>query len=156
MQDIIDKILRDTTVRWETCHGIEHWERVARYGRFLARREGLEERILLLFAYFHDCQRLSDGRDPEHGPRAADYLMTYAPETLGLSVVDRNRLFMACRHHTYECETDDVTIQACWDSDRLDIGRIGYRPDPARLFTKTAKAIARGQLRVVGIEEVVE
>lgn len=151
MQKIIDRILKDTTVRWETCHGLAHWNRVARYGGFIARREGLEERILTLFAYFHDCQRLSDGRDPDHGPRAADYLLTYSPEELGLSAADHDRLVLACRHHTFEIETEDMTVKACWDSDRLDIGRIGYQPDPARLFTETAKAIARGTLRVTVI-----
>jgi uncharacterized protein len=31
------------------------------------------------------------------------------------------------------------TIQACWDADRLDLGRVGTTPDPARLWTAAAR-----------------
>ena len=33
----------------------------------------------------------------------------------------------------------DVTIQACWDADRLDLGRVGERPNPTYLGTKAAR-----------------
>ena len=148
MQDIISKILQDTTVRWRTVHGKDHWDRVADYGRFIARHERLNERLLVLFAYFHDCKRHSEGSDPEHGPRAADYVQTFTAEDLGLSEEDRQRLIVACRHHTYECDANDVSIRACWDCDRLDIGRGYPRTDPNKLFTRTAKAIVAGELHV--------
>src|SRR5687768_6802105 len=32
--------------------------------------------VVFLFALFHDCQRLDDGFDRDHGRRAADYLLT--------------------------------------------------------------------------------
>ena len=28
----------------------------------------------------------------------------------------------------------------CWDADRLDLGRVGIRPDPRRLFTAAARS----------------
>jgi uncharacterized protein len=31
------------------------------------------------------------------------------------------------------------TIQASWDADRLDLGRVGTTPDPARLCTAAAR-----------------
>ena len=34
----------------------------------------------------------------------------------------------------------DITIQTCWDSDRLDLGRVGVMPHPSRLCTVPAKA----------------
>jgi hypothetical protein len=36
----------------------------------------------------------------------------------------------------------DVTVQTCWDADRLDLGRVGIVPDPARLCTAAAKESA--------------
>jgi uncharacterized protein len=33
----------------------------------------------------------------------------------------------------------DITIQTCWDADRLDLGRVGIVPDPARLCTVAAR-----------------
>jgi len=146
MEKIIRRIIADASVYTNGIHGISHWHRVARYGRVIAAREHLDEQFLSLFAYFHDCQRLSDGRDPKHGPRAADYLLTYTPEAIGLCEEDQKRLALACRHHTYEIETDDATIRACWDCDRLDLVRIGVMVDPGRLFTETAKDIAQRKL----------
>ena len=34
---------------------------------------------------------------------------------------------------------DDVTIQTCWDADRLDLWRIGIEPRPEYLYTEMAK-----------------
>ena len=33
----------------------------------------------------------------------------------------------------------NITIQTCWDSDRLDLGRIGIMPHASRLSTEVAK-----------------
>ena len=33
----------------------------------------------------------------------------------------------------------DITVQTCWDADRLDLGRVGIRPDPRRLCTAAAR-----------------
>jgi uncharacterized protein len=30
-------------------------------------------------------------------------------------------------------------VQTCWDADRLDLGRVGKRPDPRRLCTPAAR-----------------
>lgn len=142
MKKIIHRIKAETTVPAHSIHGFSHWERVADFGRSIAEHEDVNKRIITLFAYFHDCQRLSDGEDPEHGPRAAKFIKTFSIKELGLDQPDMERLIIACRHHTYECETDDLTIKACWDSDRLDLERIGIIPDPKYLFTETAKKIA--------------
>jgi uncharacterized protein len=33
----------------------------------------------------------------------------------------------------------DVTVLTCWDADRLDLGRVGIRPDPTYLCTAAAR-----------------
>ena len=142
LDQIIQKIHTDTTACRESIHGDGHWKRVANFGRLIAEKEGLNERVLILFGYFHDSQRLNDGRDPEHGPRAAQYVADFPRELLGLTDGEINQLIMACHYHTHECATDDPLIRACWDADRLDLSRIGILPDPDRLFTQTAKNIA--------------
>jgi hypothetical protein len=35
--------------------------------------------------------------------------------------------------------TSDPTIGACWDADRLDLWRLGRRPDPMLLSTPAAR-----------------
>jgi uncharacterized protein len=139
---ILQKIEKDTTSDRKSIHGDGHWERVAGFGRLLAEKERLNERVLVLFGYFHDCQRLNDGHDPEHGPRAAQYIAGFPRKLLGLTAPEADQLMMACRYHTHECESDDPVIRACWDADRLDLTRIGILPDPNRLFTQTAKELA--------------
>ena len=43
------------------------------------------------------------------------------------------------RGHTHERTHPDVTIQTCWDADRLDLGRVGIYPSPEYLSTEIAK-----------------
>jgi uncharacterized protein len=33
----------------------------------------------------------------------------------------------------------EPALRACWDADRLDLGRVGIRPDPAYLCTNPAR-----------------
>lgn len=143
MEHLIARILAEAPLRTHRHHGRPHWDRVAEFGRRIAAAEGLDTRLITLFAYFHDSKRENEGIDPEHGPRAADYVLTFSARDLRISTGDLERLAFACRHHTHERPTDDVTILACWDADRLDLGRVGIIPDPDRLHTNTAKMIAR-------------
>ena len=48
-------------------------------------------------------------------------------------------LFEACRLHTDGLVEGDPTLQACWDADRLDLGRVGILPRPHRLCTDAAR-----------------
>ncbi len=52
---------------------------------------------------------------------------------------ERLLLVTACRDHSDGFTRADVTVQTCWDADRLDLGRVGMRPDPGRLCTEAAR-----------------
>jgi uncharacterized protein len=41
--------------------------------------------------------------------------------------------------HTHEQTHPDVTVQTCWDADRLALGRVGITPHPSRLGTEAAR-----------------
>ncbi len=120
-------------------HGDAHWRRVGEAGLFLADREGVSTHVVLLFAILHDCRRENDGRDPEHGPRAAALAEQIGHEPLGLSVNDLSVLAHAMRHHDRGQVTDDPLVGACWDADRLDLPRVGIAPDPRLLSTRTGQ-----------------
>jgi uncharacterized protein len=47
----------------------------------------------------------------------------------------------ACRLHTDGHTEGDPTLQACWDADRLDLGRVGITPKPHRLCTDAARGL---------------
>ncbi|MEI7686218.1 MAG: hypothetical protein WCL32_14435, partial [Planctomycetota bacterium] len=50
-------------------------------------------------------------------------------------------LFEACRLHTDGLTTEEPTLQACWDADRLDLGRVGITPKPNRLCSEEARKL---------------
>lgn len=48
-------------------------------------------------------------------------------------------LVEACTGHSDGGVEADVTVQTCWDADRLDLGRVGIKPDAKYLCTAAAK-----------------
>lgn len=130
-------------------HGVDHWRAVGATAGELAQaadRLPVDERpdreLLLLFALLHDAKREDDGRDIDHGPRAA--LLLEELRDAGLVALDEGRaaiLAEALRDHTRGTLSDEPTIATCWDADRLLIGRVGIVPDPR--FCSTAEGRRR-------------
>ena len=56
-----------------------------------------------------------------------------------LSDQELELLTHACRHHSDSFMEGDVTVLTCWDADRLDLERVGIRPDPKYLCTPAAR-----------------
>jgi uncharacterized protein len=123
-------------------HGPDHWRRVERNGCILAARTGANITVVRLFALFHDSRRENDGWDPGHGQRGADFATSLRGQLFDLTDGDFNLLRTACIGHTDEHRHEDPTIGTCWDSDRLDLGRVGMIPDPAYMSTAFAAEIA--------------
>ena len=48
-------------------------------------------------------------------------------------------LVYACYWHSHGKTRASATVMTCWDSDRLDLGRVGIRPAPKYLCTDAAK-----------------
>ena len=125
---------------WRGIHGAPHWARVRRNGLLLAERTGASRRVVSLFAFLHDSCRQDDGRDAQHGERAAVSVSALRERGLvELSDEEVELLSFACRYHSDGLVEADVTVQTCWDADRLDLGRVGKRPDPRRLCTPAAR-----------------
>lgn len=122
-------------------HGIKHWERVHENGVYLAKHSGANLLVVRLFAYLHDCCRETDGSDREHGLRAAQFAKKLKDEgELKLEQADFDLLYYACEYHERGRVSDNPTIGTCWDSDRLDLGRVAIRPNPQLLSTARAKS----------------
>ena len=92
-----------------------------------------------MFAFLHDVKREDNGRDLEHGKRAAEFIKASRSRLMPLSDADFDLLTYACMYHSDGLIEADITVQTCWDSDRLDLGRIGIKPDPRYLCTEPAK-----------------
>jgi len=123
-------------------HGPDHWRRVERNARILVRSTGGDETVARLFALFHDSRREDDGWDRDHGARGAALAAEWRGKLIVLGDDQFTLLHYACTWHTAGEHHSDPTIGACWDADRLDLGRIGVRPDPRRMSTALAREIA--------------
>lgn len=140
IERLVAGVLDVATMPDSVIHGVTHWQSVGRMGaELLERGVGAAPAPLLLFALLHDCQRLDDGRDPLHGPRAAR-LVTPMRER-GLFVLSDSEALVletAIRVHNGGAPTGHATIGACQDADRLTLGRIMVEPDPRLLSHEVA------------------
>lgn len=127
-------------------HVITHWDRVYDFGQLLLTPD-VNPLVVGLFAYLHDSCRIDDGEDLQHGPRAVKFIDTLRTTLLkDICDDDIHLLKEACRLHTVVDKTGSPTIDACFDADRLDLGRVGIIPDPARMATKKGKEMARNTI----------
>jgi uncharacterized protein len=120
-------------------HGKDHWLRVLDNAREIAAATGANLRVVELFAVLHDSQRKNEDYDPAHGHRAAVYAIQLRGKWFHADDDEMDLLVEACRYHSDGLTSAHSTVQACWDADRLDLGRVCIRPDPKHLCTQYAK-----------------
>lgn len=128
-------------------HGLAHWRQVEFNGLLLAKKTGADITVVRLFALFHDSKRESDGYDETHGGRGAEFAKKCREEKL-FEITDEQfeKLYHACTHHTTERHNGDSTIDTCYDADRLDLGRVGFKLNPNKMATEYGAKIARQSL----------
>lgn len=135
------RVIEDPGLRSSHIHGPEHWKRVERNGIYIGKQIGADLEVIKLFALFHDSKRQNDGIDPGHGRRGADFAKKLRNIHFEISDKQFNIFYNACKLHTRQIHTKDNTMGACWDADRLDLGRIGMKPSSKFMNTETAKNI---------------
>jgi len=123
-------------------HSINHWNDVYLNGIILSKQDGVDPMVVTAFAYMHDCKRINDMIDPDHGKRASAFIDTLDPSDLGLNANQVILLKTACDGHTDGNISDDPTIGACWDADRLDLVRCRMIPIPDLMSTEVGKILA--------------
>ena len=125
---------------WRGIHGAPHWARVRYNGMQLAARNGANATLVELFAFLHDARREHDGGDRDHGERAAALVRELNGRFYSLARQELRLLELACRDHSLGLiDHPSITVQTCWDADRLDLGRVGIRPVADRLCTDEAR-----------------
>jgi uncharacterized protein len=124
-------------------HGDLHWQAVAHAGlQLLPEVPGCDGEVLFLFALFHDSQRWNEDDDPGHGGRGAALARELHDHGSGGFELGEERLRLlcaACEGHTDGGSSEDPTIGACWDADRLNLWRVGTPPAPRFLSTHAAR-----------------
>jgi len=138
-QPFLDFLAQKYPLSHNGFHGIDHWLRVLINGRHLAKQTGADLKVVEYFALIHDVMRHDEDRDINHGNRSADLVLALDGDWLHLSSDQLGQLEEACRYHSMGRLTRDVTIQSCRDADRLDLGRVGIRPNSTYLGTRIAR-----------------
>jgi uncharacterized protein len=137
--DLMAVIEQDFALQMDGIHGQAHWLRVYQNGLRLAKKTGADLEVVELFAYLHDSKRQNNGWDREHGQRAAEFVKSLKGTLIFLPDERFERLVYAIAYHSDGLTEADISVQTCWDADRLDLGRINIRPSPQRLCTAAAQ-----------------
>ncbi len=141
---LVEAVVARSTGGDSRIHGVRHWMRVASNGLALLEETPEADGLLVfLFALFHDAMRHNDHRDPKHGERAAAFARELNDGLYRVSSEQMDLLEHALVEHDNGLTSDDPTAGTCWDADRLNLWRIGVRPDPGLLSTQAAKRPAR-------------
>src|SRR5262249_25634018 len=135
MQALVHAILGGYCLPVDGIHGVYHWARVLENGLQLATVTKAKTEIVTLFALFHDSRRVNEDDDPGHGRRGAELAAVMRGTLFQLSDENFELLATACAYHTDGLIDGDITVQTCWDADRLDLARVGITPEPAYLCT---------------------
>lgn len=137
--ELLRAIRREYQLPWRGIHGVVHWARVLENGARLAASTGANIQVVRFFAVFHDSRRTNEDEDPDHGRCGAAFAAQLRGKLFDMSDEDFELLRVACSFHTSGKTHHDVTVQTCWDADRLDLGRVGITPHPEYLCTRAAK-----------------
>jgi uncharacterized protein len=138
---LIALIKSEFKLDWDGIHGANHWARVLHHGKTIGELRQADLLVVELFGFLHDSCRLNDGRDPQHGQRAADFAHGIQGDFYQLTPKQLDTLCFAMQHHSGGEVSTNATIQTCWDSDRLDLGRVGIIPSPKFISAEGAQFI---------------
>lgn len=127
-------------------HGMPHWQRVLRNGVLIyeADKSNVDLHVVTAFALLHDSCRINEDDDPMHGVDGARFMRRLAAQGL-LAHLDEEQLTLlssAIIDHPRGFVILEPRIQACWDADRLDLGRVGI--EPARRYLGSVYGLTPG------------
>jgi uncharacterized protein len=143
-EKLVCAVLDRSTGRDSPVHGESHWKRVAAAGlALLSETPDADPALVFLFALLHDSMRFNDNHDPLHGPRGAALAAELRGKVFDLDDAGMDLLELACKEHTSGGVTSDPTVGVCWDADRLNLWRVGIRPNPLWLSTTAARSEER-------------
>lgn len=136
---LVNDLLAHADNRESYHHGEKHWRGVAQAGWYLAAADPrVDLDALFLFAVLHDSRRENEFDDPDHGSRAASRLWNPAdPASDVWPGPTKSELATALHIHNgaHPSEVANATVAACLDADRLNLWRVGKRPNPDLLCT---------------------
>ena len=125
-------------------HGITHWQHVEAFGLMMAEQcPAADKEVIRWFAYLHDSMRGSDSTEISHGAAAAKFIRKIRNTFLKDLTDEQIRILkLACKSHNVRRRTGDLTADICLDADRLDLPRVGIKPEPRKMASKIGSEFA--------------
>lgn len=126
----------------DSIHGYNHWKNVEKFGNYIADKNGADKKVISNFAFLHDIGRTAEYKEPGHGQKSAEIIKKFfSAGSLELNNQQYEKLLEAvAEHENSAAKSDDMTIQTCWDADRLDLPRVYIFPDKNLLYTAVGKS----------------
>lgn len=126
----------------DSIHGYNHWKNVERIGHYIADRNGADKKVISNFAFLHDIGRTVEYAELGHGEKSAEIIKeVFKKEYLELNDKQYAKLLEAVsQHDKSDAKSDDITVETCWDADRLDLPRVYKFPDKKMLYTEVGKS----------------
>ena len=144
-----DQSVSEYVLTWE--HGFLHSKYVEAFGLLMV-EEYAKENIIVdkdvvqWFAYLHDIMNNGINND-NHGEKAANYIDEVRNIYLqDLSESQIEKLKKACALHSTTIATGDITIDVCFDADRLDSPKFDRVTDPEKMATRIGKDLAHARI----------
>jgi uncharacterized protein len=139
LERLIDAVHERSPLHRSYIHGDQHWRAVAEVGlRLIPDTRKADPMVVFLFCLFHDSMRENEDSDPEHGKRGAELAQELHGRLFRLPDKRLELLTKACIEHTEVRFSDDATLGVCFDSDRLNLWRVGKVPEAKFLSTDGA------------------
>jgi uncharacterized protein len=136
---LVDAVQGRSPLHRSYIHGDQHWRAVAEVGaRLLPQARRADRNVVFLFSLFHDSMRENEHADPGHGTRGGELARELHGRLFRLPDDRLELLVKACAEHTDTRFSDDATLGVCFDSDRLNLWRVGKEPDAKFLSTDAA------------------
>ena len=136
-KELVNQLQRESKLFHSPIHGFKHWRTVEKNGLYLSQFNDGDPAVISHFAYFHDCMRVNEQRDDGHGIRGGKYALNNR-DLLDLDDDQLNILYKACAGHTGGRNPSNDTIACCWEADRLDLRRVGIKPDLQWFYSDAA------------------
>lgn len=143
---LLNEIKEQFQIDFYGDHGIYHWYFVYQNTKVLSEHYKIDSKVFKLFSILHDSKRVNEYYDEMHGKEAATYVKElFENKRINLEINDLNRLIFACDNHTKLDKSsdfaNDLIVQICIDSDKLDLGRVGIEPSSKYMLTSYAKIL---------------
>jgi uncharacterized protein len=136
---VLQAILEDFDLPLSGDHVAAHLARVLENSLRQAEETGAHVDVVSSFAVLHHSRRINEVTDPQHCPSAAEFAAGLQGNVFEVDSREFRPLFRDCECHTHQLNHPNVTIQACWGSDRLDLGQVGIMSQPNCLWTEVAR-----------------